>query len=181
MSPIARITSVVSAALLLVAAPTLRAQGAAGTPATGPVRDSVVAIVQEFFGAMEAGDSVRAGRTVHPQGTVFAVQVRGDSARMNVSAISGFPASVATSKTRLLERMWDPTVLLRGPVAVLWAAYDFHIDGKFSHCGVDSFTLTRTALGWRIVSIAYTVERTGCAPSPLGPIKSGELAPVPEP
>jgi hypothetical protein len=50
------------------------------------------------------------------------------------------------------------------------APYDFHIDGKFSHCGTDVFTLVRAKGEWRIVSIVYTVQRTGCAPSPLGPI-----------
>ncbi len=43
----------------------LRAQGAASAPgmvrtASGPVRDSVVAVVQEFFDAIQASDSTRA-------------------------------------------------------------------------------------------------------------------------
>jgi hypothetical protein len=42
------------------------------------------------------------------------------------------------------------------------------VDGKFSHCGVDAITLVRTDAGWRIASFVYTVEETGCAPSPLG-------------
>ena len=52
---------------------------------------------------------------------------------------------------------------------MVWAPYDFHVNGAFSHCGVDVFSLVRTAEGWRIAAVAYTVEREGCAPSPLGP------------
>ena len=56
-----------------------------------------------------------------------------------------------------------------GSVAVLWADYDFHLNGKFSHCGIDSFTLLKTTAGWKIAAVADTRETTGCAPSPLGP------------
>jgi hypothetical protein len=52
-----------------------------------------------------------------------------------------------------------------------WAPYDFHLDGKLSHCGIDSFGLVRGADGWRIAGISYTVQKTGCAPSPPGNVK----------
>ena len=48
---------------------------------------------------------------------------------------------------------------------------DFHLDGKFTHCGTDIFTLVKTADGWKISGGIYTVEPTGCEPSPLGAIK----------
>ncbi|MCU1294511.1 MAG: hypothetical protein JWP08_3361 [Bryobacterales bacterium] len=68
-----------------------------------------------------------------------------------------------------LERIWNPKVLQHGTAAAVWADYDFHLDGKFSHCGVDSFSLLKTNAGWKIASITDTREKTGCAPSPLGP------------
>ncbi len=83
---------------------------------------------------------------------------------------TGFNVSLATSKVRLTERMWTPTVVLHGTIAEVHAPYDFHIDGKFSHCGTDLFTVVRATGEWRIASIIYTVQRTGCAPSPLGPL-----------
>jgi hypothetical protein len=52
---------------------------------------------------------------------------------------------------------------------VVWTPYDFHIDGEFSHCGIDAFNMVRTDEGWKIASIVWTVERTGCENSPLGP------------
>ncbi len=39
------------------------------------------------------------------------------------------------------ERYWSPTVLIRGPMALVWAPYEFQIDGKISHCGIDAFVL----------------------------------------
>jgi hypothetical protein len=43
------------------------------------------------------------------------------------------------------------------------------LDGGFSHCGIDSFELVRTDGSWKLTGGIYTVEREGCAPSPLGP------------
>jgi hypothetical protein len=63
--------------------------------------------------------------------------------------------------------MWDPTVLIDGDIAMVWTRYDFHIDGEFSHCGVDAVLLLRTDDGWRIASLAWTSEKD-CNPSPLG-------------
>ncbi len=56
-----------------------------------------------------------------------------------------------------------------GGIAVVWAEYDFHLNGKFNHCGVDQVNLLKTGAGWKIMGIAYTSETSGCAPSPLGP------------
>ena len=80
-----------------------------------------------------------------------------------------FLSGLSRGSERLLERMWAPKALLYGTLAEVHAPYDFHIDGRFSHCGTDIFTFMRTAEGWRVVGIQYTTQRTGCAPSPLGP------------
>ena len=135
-------------------------------------RDSVVAVVKQFFRAMESSDSAAAARTVHGQGSTYAFRVQGDSATMRSESLSGFPSMLVRNQRRFVERMWDPTVHVHGPIAVVWTQYDFHVDGKFSHCGIDAFTVVRLAEGWRIVNIAYTTEQTGCTPSPLGPVKA---------
>jgi hypothetical protein len=69
-----------------------------------------------------------------------------------------------------VERMWEPVVQVHGPIATLWAPYDIHRNRQFVHCGVDAFTLIRTTTGWKIATVVYTAEPTGCAPSPLGPL-----------
>jgi hypothetical protein len=46
----------------------------------------------------------------------------------------------------LRERYWAPTVLVRGSIAVVWAPYEFWIDGKTSHCGIDSFDFVKSAV-----------------------------------
>lgn len=67
--------------------------------------------------------------------------------------------------------MWDPKIMIHKEIAIVWTKYDFHREGKFSHCGVDAFNLIKAPGGWKISGIIYTVEKEGCEESPLGPPK----------
>ena len=69
----------------------------------------------------------------------------------------------------LLERMRKPTVLVQGRTAMLWATYDFYIDGSYSHCGTDVFSLLKTDTGWKIAGIIYSVETRDCPDTPPNP------------
>ena len=103
-------------------------------------------------------------------GVQYSARVRGDSVAIARGTFEGFSRQLATMTDTYVERMWDPTVLVRGPLAVVWAPYDIHRNGQFVHCGVDAFTLMRTPTGWKIATVSYTAEPVGCAPSPLGPL-----------
>jgi len=61
------------------------------------------------------------------------------------------------------ERYWSPTVLLRGGIAVVWAPYEYWIDAKTSHCGVDVFDFVKIGGVWRVANSMWTVEPNACA------------------
>jgi hypothetical protein len=130
---------------------------------------AVVAAAQRLFDAMARRDTVAARALLLPGSQFVSLRSTGQAATPRQQSDSAFLRSLASGSQRLLERMWTPTVHVHGALAVVWAPYDFHIDGKFSHCGVDTFSLLHTAGGWQISGIVYTVETTGCAASPLGP------------
>jgi hypothetical protein len=130
-------------------------------------RDSAIAVVQEFFRAMRERDTAAARAVLTPDGHAVATLQGADSVTARITAHTGFVKQLAGFKETLRERMWDPTVMIRGPIAIVWAPYDFHRGETFSHCGVDAFSLVRGASGWRIVDIIYTVEPKGCEASPL--------------
>jgi hypothetical protein len=81
------------------------------------------------------------------------------------SLAEDFIAAVGASGGGWVERIWDPETHLDGELAVVWAPYDFRVEGRFSHCGVDAFTLARGADGWKILSISYTLRSEGCVSS----------------
>lgn len=146
----------------------------AGAPAASPQtveqaeKDQVLEAVQAFFDGLAAGpEALRATRL--DDGSVTRVRARGGVVEWNFLSFADMSDSLGTSEARMLERMWDATVLVHGPLAQVWTPYDFYVNGEFSHCGVDSFTMVKTAAGWTVSAVAYTVEPTGCEPSPLGP------------
>lgn len=61
------------------------------------------------------------------------------------------------------ERYWDPVVHVRGSIAVVWTPYEFWIDGKTSHCGIDVFDLMKDQGAWKIANMMWTVEPEACA------------------
>ncbi|MEO8200678.1 MAG: nuclear transport factor 2 family protein [Gemmatimonadota bacterium] len=153
------------ALLLLISAPS----GAQEVPA--PTRDSLLSVVQVFFSAMEARDTARLHGAVRIDGHTLAVVARGDTVNTQVRPLKEFLANLPATPQRWRERIWEPQVLMHGNLAVVWAPYDFYLDSSFSHCGVDTFTLSRGMDGWKIVDVGFTIERQGCPPSPLGPRK----------
>ncbi len=71
---------------------------------------------------------------------------------------------------RYTERGFHPEVRISGPLAMVWLPYDFYRDGKWSHCGVDAFTLLKSEGGWRIATLVWSVEQPpACQPHPSGP------------
>jgi hypothetical protein len=156
------LTAGASSLVLLAAAPV--------TAQSSP-RDSVVAAVNEFFRAMTAHDSATLARMQMPGGVHFAARVQGDSVAINRGTTEDFARRIGAMQDAIVERMWEPTVLVHGPLAVVWAPYDIHRNGQFVHCGIDAFTLLRSATGWKVATVSYTAEPTGCKPSPLGPLR----------
>jgi hypothetical protein len=47
-------------------------------------------------------------------------------------------------------------------LAVAWVPYDFYANGAFHHCGINVFNLIKEDERWKITSILYSMEKTGC-------------------
>lgn len=73
------------------------------------------------------------------------------------------------------ERYWSPTVMIRGGIAVVWAPYEFWIDGETSHCGIDVFDFVKIDGKWLVSNSMWTVEPDACAE--LRPAESSKLRP----
>jgi hypothetical protein len=58
--------------------------------------------------------------------------------------------------TRIEERIHDPLIRIDHDLAVVWAPFEFLVDGKVDHCGTDLFNLVRTDGKWLIASVADT-------------------------
>ncbi len=119
----------------------------------------VLATVQEFFDSMSAKDTAAARQILVMDATYFSVREGDDGTTMQGSTNREYVERLATTDNDLQERMWDPQVMVHEGIAVVWASYEFQVNGKFSHCGVDAFSLVRIDGRWKIAGIVYTVEQ----------------------
>lgn len=123
-------------------------------------------VARDVLAAISAKDSTAFMGLMAPGARAYSVLNR--AVRFRDVEVDARGLVQAGSQPAFLERMWDPTVLVDGDLAMVWTPYDFWIGDQFSHCGTDVFTIMRTAEGWRLAAIAYNVVRD-CDPSPLGP------------
>ena len=135
-----------------------------GTAAAAPApaaadTAAVIAAVQRLFDGMRTRDTTVLADAFIPEATLISVQaeaVRPAPARNWISQIAGITGG------ELRERMVAPEVRISDNLATVWTWYDFHRGDQFSHCGIDAAQLVRTAGGWKIAQITYTVRRTAC-------------------
>ena len=138
---------------------------------TLPEEGTPMATVQHLFDAMSLHDGSAAKALFTPEATLVAIAPDG---KVTSTPVEKWTERLAASKDTWLERIWDPKILEHGSIAVVWAPYDFHMGGKFSHCGIDSVSLIKSEGGWRISGLSFTRQTSGCPASPLGPPKAGQ-------
>ena len=135
-----------------------------GPALAAPADDAaVVAQVERFFGAMKAKDVAALQAILLPDAMLTSQRVRPEGTTLARFAGQAWAADIVKAPD-IEERMWDPVVMRRGRIAMVWAPYEFLRDGKVTHCGVDVFDLVQgDDGGWRIAHLMWTQEPQGCA------------------
>jgi hypothetical protein len=70
-----------------------------------------------------------------------------------------FGERVGKGKTQIEERIHDPLMRVDSDLAIVWAPFEFRVNGKVDHCGTDLFNLVRTDGKWLIANFAATVRK----------------------
>lgn len=130
-------------------------------------KKEVVAAVDRLFHGMATRSAEEIGASFTADAKIVA-----DQGGKLSPVITGedFIKRISGGQNEVVERMWNPTVLVRGRIATVWADYDVYVNGKFGHCGIDAFMLVKTEEGWKISDVTYTSETQNCKPNPLGPV-----------
>ena len=131
----------------------------------------VLTVIDRFFGYMAARDTAGMATVLEAKGSFGAVGIDAGDPPPRMVAHVDYIAGLTKDTKPLLERYWDAEVRMDRGVAVVICPYDFHVDGIFSHCGLDIFTLVKHPNGWRIAGAVFSMQNEGCAPSPLGAVK----------
>ncbi len=136
------------------------------TPALGqaqnsPAEKEVYAVVEKFFEGFNAKDTTAMRSTLFDDVKLFTTGTNQQGqAVARAEAASGLMTSIANAPVKLFEKIFKPVVQVEDGLANVWVRYEFYADDKYSHCGIDSFLLVKTADGWKIAALADTRRKT---------------------
>jgi len=156
----------VSAAFLIFSLNAATSHPPAGSKlghATGSVdsaeQQAVLASVKEMFDGMAKRDAAAIKKPLLNGGTMVLMR----DGKPTQMTFEDFAARVGKpGTTKIEERIHDPLVRIDNDLAVVWAPFEFLVDGKVDHCGTDLFNLVRVDGTWIIASVADT-GRKDCA------------------
>ena len=70
-----------------------------------------------------------------------------------------FGTNLGAGTTHIDEGIHDPLVRIDNDLAVVWAPFEFRINGKLDHCGTDLFNLVHDKGKWLIGSLSATLRK----------------------
>src|SRR5215813_3785769 len=126
--------------------------------------DSVKAVVKKLFEGMKNSDAQMI-QSVFADSAILQsigkdkegkVVLENEKVAEFAKIISGLKKGAAD------EQIVFESVKIDGPLAAVWAPYKFYFEGKFSHCGVDSFQLVFVNGQWKIQYLVDTRRKQPC-------------------
>lgn len=142
-----------------------------GLWAQGNEEQPVLDAVDRFFTALNKSDTASLGQLM-VRGSQFVLVEEREPRTVQMIARDRYLKDIARHpEDRLLERTWNMEVTVHDGLATVHAAYDFHVNGRFSHCGHDIFELALLDGRWLITGGQFTMRVKDCPPSPLGPVR----------
>lgn len=128
---------------------------------------AVLAVVDSALAVINIGDRVALSDLMTPEGQVLAARERDGGGAYTLRTVAEQRAG--GRRAPIIERGFDPEVRIAGTIAMVWLPYDLYAEGRWSHCGVDLFTLVRVGSVWRIANFTYSIEQPpACAEHPDG-------------
>lgn len=138
---------------LAVAVPSTHAAG------QSPEDLAVLAPIDAMFQGMTKRDPAAIKAAALP-GTIMVLMRDGKPEQMTIEAFADHFSK--PSEKHMEERIHDPLVRIDRDLAVVWAPFEFLVDGKKDHCGTDLFNVVHTDGKWVIAGIADTGSK-GCS------------------
>ena len=158
-----------SSVVLLVLASFTQSARAQASDADGK---AAIAVADSVLAALSSGNNPTLARLTLDSAVVGGVGLRDGVERLSLRTWGLYINR--TGPSTFTERGFDATVRVQDRVAQVWMPYDLYIGDKWSHCGVDTFTLMKSEGRWRVAALIYTIEQPpACRKHPAGPPAHG--------
>lgn len=129
---------------------------------------AAIAVADSVLAALSSGDNATLARLTLDSSVVGGVGLRDGVERLSLRTWGLYINR--TGPSTFTERGFDATARVQDRVAQVWMPYDLYRGDKWSHCGVDTFTLMKSEGHWRVAALIYTIEQPpACRKHPAGP------------
>ena len=114
-------------------------------------------VIETFFEGFHAKDTVKMKSVCFDKIILQSIMENAKGSKLSDESAKEFYNSIATipSDFKFEEKILSYSIQVDGTMAHAWTPYEFYINGKFSHSGVNAFTLYKEngpeASGWKII------------------------------
>lgn len=124
----------------------------------------VQATIETLFEGMLEADGDKIAGTFQPDAIMQTIVKNAEGEVMvRNGSLEAFVNSIGSAEPgRLNEKIGGYEIKVDGELASAWTPYEFYVGEDFSHCGVNSFQLIKTADGWKIFHIVDTRRKENC-------------------
>ena len=125
-------------------------------------------VIATFFEGLHKGDSSILKKTLH---TSLKIQTTSNNkagkAVLKTETTAQLLKAIASKKDSdtYFEKLLSYEVKVDGNLAAVWTPYEFYYNGKFSHCGANSFQFFKEDNQWKIIYLVDMRRSTNCFPS----------------
>ena len=125
----------------------------------------IKATINGLFDGMKTSDSTK---IINAFSTSAILQTSSKKGEPKTESIKNFATSISKAeKGSLEEKIVFSHILIDGNLASVWTSYEFYLNGKFLHCGVNSFQLLKINNEWKIQYIVDTRRKFDCVENKL--------------
>ena len=123
--------------------------------------DQIKAVILKTFSAMKSVDSVALKSCFTEKAVLQISQIRPEGNLVREVPIANFVKNVMTRKAGDMDERvlsWGP-ILVDHEIATAWVPYEFYLNGKFTHKGVDAFLLVKVGEEFKIQTLLYNMQK----------------------
>lgn len=115
-------------------------------------------IIETFFEGFHQRDSVKIKSVCADTMILQSISEGKKGTKLENETPSDFYKSIATipNDMQFQEKILNYNIQIDGNMAHAWTPYEFYVNGKLSHSGVNAFTLFKQNTTWEIIYIIDT-------------------------
>ena len=126
--------------------------------ATYSQNEEVKQVVVTFFKGFHSKDSITMKSVCADKMFLQSISESSKGTQLKNDSAQDFFRSIATIPNTILfeEKLLDYSIQVDGAMAHVWTPYEFYLNNKLSHKGVNAFTLFKDNGLWKIVYLIDT-------------------------